>query len=141
MICPLPALLPSASVNPIASRVRSVSSRTLCCSDPAGRLPLSLSPLRAYIEFFISLGLSPLTRKQMLLNLLSLIFKYHHRWVRIESSGMANVRQQIGIRVGGEIYTRTMYVLPVCLVPLTYILRTCSLDLYLIMASQLLQYM
>ena len=43
------------------------------------------------------------------------------------------------IRVGGEIYTRTMYVLPVCLVPLTYILRTCSLGLYLAMASQLLQ--
>jgi len=58
MMCPLPALLPSASVNPIASRVRSLSSRTLCYSDPAGRLALSMSPLHAYIGFFISLRLS-----------------------------------------------------------------------------------
>ena len=53
---PLPALLPSASVDPIARRVRSLSSRTLCCPDP-GRLALSMF-LRAYIEFLISLQLS-----------------------------------------------------------------------------------
>jgi len=154
------------------SRARSsLSSRTLCCSHP-GRLALLMSPLRAYIEFLISLRLSPpLGSKQMLLNWLNSAFKCHHRWVRIEGFGTAKARQQIGliwqqasplviadsisrftvetylgcrvIRVSGEIYTRKQYVLPVHLMPLTYILRTCSLqvlNLYFVVASRLLQH-
>jgi len=58
---------------------------------------LSMFPVRAYIEFLISLRLSLLGRKQMPLNWPSLIFKCHHRWVRIEGSGMAKACQQIGL--------------------------------------------
>ena len=69
-----------------------------CCSDPAGRLTLSMFSLHACIKFLISLQLSlPWGASRWLLNWLSLIFRCHHRWVQIKGSGMAKVCQQIGL--------------------------------------------